>query len=104
MSDDSDLLRRHAAARDEAAFGEFVRRTVDFVHGAALRQCRGDAALAQDLVQLVFTDVGRRAGRLAEHPALAGWLHTATRFAAMKIMRDEDRRRRRRCRRSSGRR
>ena len=62
MSDDSDLLRRHAAARDEAAFGEFVRRTVDFVHGAALRQCRGDAALAQDLVQA--TEFRNQAGHL----------------------------------------
>lgn len=95
MSDESDLLRRYATDGDEAAFAELVRRTLDFVYATARRQCGGNTAVAEDVVQLVFTDLARRAGRLAGHPALAGWLHTATRFAAMKVLRDESRRRRR---------
>src|SRR5687768_5545435 len=92
MRDDAELLRRYALAHDNEAFSELVRRTIDFVYAAALRQCRGNAVLAQDVTQLVFTDLARRAGTIVGHPALAGWLHTATRFAAMKVLRGESRR------------
>lgn len=92
MRDDAELLRRYALEHDNEAFSELVRRTIDFVYATALRQCRGNAALAQDVTQLVFTDLARRAGTIVRHPALAGWLHTATRFAAMKVLRSETRR------------
>ena len=92
MRDDAELLRRYALAHDNEAFSELVRRTIDFVYAAALRQCRGNAVFAQDVTQLVFTDLARRAGAIARHPALTGWLHTATRFAAMKVLRSESRR------------
>ncbi|HEY1111352.1 MAG TPA: sigma-70 family RNA polymerase sigma factor, partial [Opitutaceae bacterium] len=91
--DDSDLLRRWAARRDEAAFGELVRRHVDLVYGCALRRLAGDAHLAKDVTQLVFCDLARRAGGLAERAVLGGWLHTSTRFAAAKAVRGEQRRR-----------
>ena len=92
MRDDAELLRRYVLAHDNEAFSEFVRRNIDFVYATALRQCRGNAIIAQDIAQLVFTDVSRRANRLVAHPSLAGWLHTASRFAAMKVLRDESRR------------
>ncbi|MGC4071176.1 MAG: sigma-70 family RNA polymerase sigma factor [Nibricoccus sp.] len=92
MSHDAQLLRRYALEDDQAAFSELVRGSIDFVYATALRQCRGNAAQAQDVTQLVFTDLSRRAKSLLGHPTLAGWLHTATRFAAMKILRSETRR------------
>lgn len=95
MRDDAELLRRYALEHDNEAFSELVQRTIDFVYSAALRQCRGNAALAQEVTQLVFTDLSRRAKTLVNHPALAGWLHTATRFAAMKVLRSEGRRKNR---------
>src|ERR1041385_5282487 len=93
MSDDAELLRRYAREADERAFAEFVRRHIDFVYGAALRQAGGDAALAADVVQLVFSDAARKAPALAGHAWLIGWLHTATRFAVAKAIRGDARRR-----------
>ncbi len=92
MRDEAELLRRYAIEQDNEAFSELVGRSIDFVYAAALRQCRGNTALAQDVTQLVFADLSRRAKSLVSHPELTGWLHTATRFAAMKILRTESRR------------
>jgi RNA polymerase sigma factor (sigma-70 family) len=92
MTDDAELLRRYAREGDEGAFTELVRRHIDFVYAAGLRQTRGHRALAQDVTQSVFTDLARKAAALARHEVLAGWLHTATRFAAAKAVRAECRR------------
>ncbi len=92
-ADDQTLLRNYAAKRTEADFAELVRRHVDFVYSTALRQVNGDTHLAQDVTQLVFTDVARKAAALVGHRALAGWLHTSTRYAAAKLVRSEVRRR-----------
>lgn len=92
MNEDAELLRRYATNRDEDAFAELVRRHVDLVHSAALRQTNGDTHLAQDVTQLVFTDLARKAGSLVGHRVLVGWLFTSTRFAAAKLIRSERRR------------
>ena len=92
MMDDAELLRRYAATRAEDDFAELVRRHVNLVYSAALRQVNGDAHLAQDVTQLVFADLARKAGSVASHRVLAGWLFTSTRFAAAKLVRGERRR------------
>jgi RNA polymerase sigma factor (sigma-70 family) len=91
--DDRDLLRRYVEKRDEAAFGELVRRHVNLVYGGALRRVGGDRHLAHDVTQQVFCDLAKRAAKVAEHEVLAGWLHTSTRFAAANVVRSEQRRR-----------
>jgi RNA polymerase sigma factor (sigma-70 family) len=93
MTGETELLRRYAAQGDEGAFTELVRSRVDFVYAAALRQVHGNAALAQDATQAVFTDLARKAAALSRHEVLVGWLHTATRFAAARVLRAESRRR-----------
>lgn len=95
MIDDAELLRRYAANHDEAAFAQLVERHIGLVHTAALRQVNGDAHLAADVTQLVFTDLARKASALCGHRVLAGWLFTSTRFAAANVVRGEQRRRRR---------
>ncbi len=92
MPEDAELLRRYAATGAEADFAEIVRRHVNLVYSCALRQVNGDAHLAQDVTQLVFTDLARKAGAIASHRVLAGWLFTSTRFAAAKVVRGERRR------------
>lgn len=94
--DDATDLRRFAEDGDEGAFAALVRRHLGLVYSAALRQLNGDAHLAQDVAQSVFTDLARKAGALAPRAAtLAGWLYTSTHHAAAHAVRAEQRRRRR---------
>jgi RNA polymerase sigma factor (sigma-70 family) len=92
MPDDQQLLRRYASDGSEAAFGELVARHVNLVYSVALRRANGDTHLAQDVAQLVFTDLARKARSLPKNVVLAGWLHRATRFAAAQSIRTERRR------------
>ncbi len=92
MTPDSELLGRYARTRSEDAFAELVRRHVNLVYSAALRQVNGDAHLAQDVAQTVFTDLARKARSLVGHESLTGWLYTSAHFAAAKIARTENRR------------
>jgi RNA polymerase sigma factor (sigma-70 family) len=88
----NELLRRYAADGSEPAFTELVRQHIDLVYSAALRQVNGDASAAQDVTQEVFTDLARKASRLAGHTSLTGWLYTSARFQAAKARRAELRR------------
>jgi RNA polymerase sigma factor (sigma-70 family) len=89
---DSKLLRLYVDERDEVAFEEIVRRHIGLVYHAALRQT-GNASLAEDVTQTVFTDLARKAGELVERASIVGWLYTSTRFAATNARRGEQRRR-----------
>ncbi|MGD0253857.1 MAG: sigma-70 family RNA polymerase sigma factor [Verrucomicrobiota bacterium] len=93
MTPDSELLSHYARTRSEDAFAELVRRHVNLVYSAALRQVNGDAHLAQDVAQNVFTDLARKASLLSRRATLTGWLYTSAHFAAAKIVRTENRRR-----------
>lgn len=88
---DTELLQRYATTGAEEAFAELVRRHIDFVYAAALRQARG-AHRAEDVTQSVFTDLARKAASLSQREDLLGWLHTSARFAAAKLIRTEVRR------------
>ncbi len=93
MITDGELLRLYSQARDEAAFAELMRRQTDFVYSVAIRVVAGDAHLAEDVTQAVFTKLAVQATALTRHPALAAWLHTTTRHTAIKAIRGETRRR-----------
>jgi RNA polymerase sigma factor (sigma-70 family) len=93
MTSDRELLAHYAATNSEEAFAELVRRYVNLVYSAALRQVNGDTHLAQDVAQTVFTDLSRHAGSLARRETLTGWLYTSAHFTAAKILRGENRRR-----------
>ncbi len=95
MKDDATRLQSYARNRSESDFAELVRRHVNLVYSCALRQVNGDIHLAQDATQLVFIDLARKAASLSNQRVLAGWLFTSTRFAASKLVRGEERRRRR---------
>src|ERR1051325_11675126 len=92
--EDLQLLREYAENRSERAFAELVRRHVDLVYSAALR-LMGDAMPAQDVTQMVFIRLARKAGSLREGTILAGWLYRTTRFVAETVRRSEWRRRQR---------
>lgn len=88
---DHELLRRYAEQGADAAFTELVRRHCDLVWAAA-RRVSGDADLARDVAQTVFTDLARKADKLRPGTVLAGWLYRAACHAAAKHIRGEARR------------
>jgi len=91
--EDAELLRCYAADRSEAAFVELVRRHLGPVYAFALRRVGGDAHLAEDVAQVVFTTLARKAASLADRQVLGGWLCRAAHFAARDMVRAERRRR-----------
>lgn len=92
---DSELLRHFSENDDQSAFTAFVSRHVNLVYSTAVRQLAGDTHLAQDVVQAVFTDSARKARSLAGHRVVSGWLYLSACYAAAKLVRSEQRRRRR---------
>lgn len=92
--DDVSLLRRYAENADQSAFAELVARRLPLVYSAALRQVGGDAHFASDVAQSVFADLARKARVLCGRVELTGWLYTSTGYAAAKVVRAEQRRRR----------
>jgi len=97
----AELLRAYAATGAEAPFSELVRRHVDLVYSAALRRGAGDATLAAEVAQTVFTDLARKARSPRPSEAesvlgavsLSGWLYHHTGFVAATAIRSEVRRR-----------
>lgn len=85
------LLDRYSRHRDQDAFGEVVRRHLDLVHSAALRQVRSPQ-LAEEVAQSVFMDLARQAHRLAPDTILTAWLYQVTRRTAVDVVRREARR------------
>jgi RNA polymerase sigma factor (sigma-70 family) len=92
MQDDAALLRRYAEDHSEEAFTELVNRHLGLVYHAALRQCGGNRHHAEEVAQLVFTDLARKADVLSRRPLLVAWLHTSARYAASHLHRAEARR------------
>src|SRR5438552_11713093 len=92
--DDAGLLWEYASSKSEAAFSALVTRHVPLVFSAALRQVQNQA-LAEDVTQVVFVILARKAAQLPEKTVLAGWLYRTTRHVAAKALRSEQRRRKR---------
>lgn len=92
LTDSLKLLRDYADHGNEAAFRELVERYIDLVYSAAVRRMSGDADLARDVTQAVFTDLARKARSLRNVELLGGWLHRHTGFVAATMIRRERRR------------
>jgi RNA polymerase sigma factor (sigma-70 family) len=88
---DLELLGHYGRERSEDAFAELVRRHLDLVHSAALRQVRSPQ-LAEEVAQSAFTDLARNARRLAPDTILTAWLYQVTRRTAIDVVRREARR------------
>jgi len=92
MSDsDLQLLAQYTRQHAEDAFAEIVRRHLNLVFSAALRQVRSPQ-LAEEVAQSAFTDLARQAHRLAPDTVLNAWLYQVTRRTAIDVVRREARR------------
>lgn len=92
-TDDKTLMEQFARDGSDQAFTALVSRHLPFVYSVALRKLNGDAHLAEDATQLVFTNLARKAASLPSNTVLAGWLHRDTCYTALEILRKEKRRR-----------
>ncbi len=95
MHDDAELLRRYVEDRSEDAFTELVQRHLGLVYSVAVRRVGGDAHLAEDVAQKIFTDLARKASSLRGHATLSGWHYVGTHVASAEIVRRESRRKNR---------
>jgi RNA polymerase sigma factor (sigma-70 family) len=92
-TDDMKCLREYARDDSQEAFAAIVRRRVDMVYSAALRQV-AEAHLAEDVTQIVFIALARKARKLiATDVVLSAWLLRATRLTALDLRKHLARRR-----------
>ncbi|MDQ2799553.1 MAG: sigma-70 family RNA polymerase sigma factor, partial [Armatimonadota bacterium] len=91
---DGQLLRQYVEAGSEAAFSQIVKRHMNLVYAVCRREIE-DAALAEDVTQVVFLLLARKAPALRREATLAGWLFQTARFACKNAKRQEQRRRQR---------
>ena len=85
-------LRKYVENHDEDAFRSVVSSYIGLVYSTARRQLNGDAELAADATQIVFTDLAKLAHTLYGGTMLGGWLHRHTCHVAATILRSERRR------------
>lgn len=90
---DAFLLRCYVREGSEAAFRALAERHLPLVWNVARRVVNGDAALAEDVSQIVLADFARKASALPPDIVTAAWLHRHTVFTASKAVRSEVRRR-----------
>jgi RNA polymerase sigma factor (sigma-70 family) len=92
MTDSQALLVEYSQNGSESAFRELVARYIDLVYSTALRKVGRDTHLAQDVTQMVFLQLARKARRVPPNVQLGGWLHGATCNVAATLRRTERRR------------
>lgn len=92
--DDFELLREYVERQSHEAFAELVRRHIDLVHSSALRQVH-DPHLAEEVTQVAFIILARKAHTLGKGTILAGWLYRTARYAALDAVKTQKRRQQR---------
>jgi len=96
-ANDLDLLREFTRDHSQDAFSALVKRHVNLVYSAALRQVRSPQ-LAEEVAQSVFADLARDAAKLGSGTgfqpvgSLTPWLFAVTRRTAIDVIRKESRR------------
>ncbi len=89
-----DLLREYVRQKSEEAFAALVARHVNMVYSAALRKT-GNPHAAEEITQVVFILLAKKAAGLQKGTILSGWLYQAARLTSASFLRTECRRVRR---------
>jgi RNA polymerase sigma factor (sigma-70 family) len=91
---DIELLQQYVHRNSDEAFAALVTRHVNMVYSAALRKT-GSPSAAEEVTQVVFIILAKKAGGLREKTIISGWLYQTTRLTAINFLRSEIRRVRR---------
>jgi RNA polymerase sigma factor (sigma-70 family) len=94
LNEDLTLLQEYARHNSEDAFAAIVARHVNLVYSVAQRQVH-DPHLAEEITQVVFIILARKAGSLGPGTILPGWLCRTARYASANAMTIQWRRQRR---------
>lgn len=86
------LLSEYVRNHSEEGFRELVNRHLALVHSTAARLSHGDLHLAEDVSQIVFSDLAKKAPALPPGTIVAGWLYQHAWFTTCKMLRSEHRR------------
>ncbi|MDB6027088.1 MAG: polymerase, sigma-24 subunit, subfamily [Verrucomicrobiales bacterium] len=89
--DDIALLREYVELGSEDAFAVLVARHINKVYSVALRHT-GNPHQAQEITQVVFVILARKARSLGKRVILEGWLYQTARLTALASVRSELRR------------
>ena len=89
---EAELLLAFRKERSEEAFAELVRRYANLVYSVAKRRL-ANAALAEDITQIVFIRLAKSPPKVSNHGQLAAWLHRTTINITIDTWRSEARRR-----------
>jgi RNA polymerase sigma factor (sigma-70 family) len=93
-TDDMKLVRQYAADQSESAFATLVSRHTNLVYSVALRQV-GHPQLAEEVTQVVFVILARKAGSLNQKTILPGWLYRTACYVSSSARKRELRRQQR---------
>lgn len=91
MKSDMELLQDYVVQRSEEAFETLVSRHINLVYSTADRQVR-DPHLAEDVTQVVFTILARKAAELGPSTIIPGWLYRTAGFVAADALKSRRRR------------
>ena len=92
--DDIALLRQYAEGGSESAFATLVEKYVNLAYSTALRST-GNPQAAEEITQVVFIILAKKAQTLSRQTILSGWLYQTTRLTAANFLRTEIRRQKR---------
>ncbi len=93
MNSSDNAFHRFRSDGSHDAFREVVAAHLPMVYGTALRLGNGNAAEAEDVAQMAFADLVRKARSLREGASVGAWLHRHTCFLMKNALRGETRRR-----------